>query len=144
MIFFFQPYAALTFPARAHASHIKHILFTYLFHLCYLSGTMRNIYSVYCARYTAANSPVWSRSSTRRSEASSLISLCVHIKRINPYYIVYNSFPFSSKCNMCLRSVGIMVIASIKLLIFMNDVLIFHSGNDSPLMLTNCSGPGLY
>lgn len=105
---------------------------------------MRNIYSVYCARYTAANSPVWSRSSTRRSEASSLISLCVHIKRINPYYIVYNSFPISSKCNMCLRSVGIMVIASIKLLIFMNDVLIFHSGNDSPLMLTNCSGPGLY
>ena len=45
---------------------------------------------------------------------------------------------------MCLRSVGIMVIASIKLLIFMNDVLIFHSGDDSPLMLTNCSGPGPY
>ena len=84
------------------------------------------------------------RSSTRRSEASSLISLCVHIRRINPYYMVYNSFPFSSKCNMCLRSVGIMVIASIKLLIFMNDVLIFHSGDDSPLMLTNCSGPGPY
>ena len=26
----------------------------------------------------------------------------------------------------------------------MNDVLIFHSGDDSPLMLTNCSGPGPY
>ena len=37
-----------------------------------------------------------------------------------------------------------MVITSIQLLIFMNDILIFHIGNDSPLMLTNCSGPRWY
>lgn len=51
-----------------------------------------------------------------RSEASGFV--CAHkaqIKRINPYYLVYNVFPFSTECNMFFRSVGIIVIASIKL-----------------------------
>lgn len=55
----------------------------------------------------------------------SLISLCAHkahIKGINPYYLVYNAFPLSSECNICLVIVGVLVIALTKLLIFMNDI----------------------
>lgn len=150
--YFSWQYSALTFLLCAQKPHINIIIQMYL-HIYFIS--LFDMDNVQYIQYIAppalllkkANSHVWSLSGVELDAAlrgkQFNLSVCVckaHIKRINPYYSVYNLFPFSTKCNMCWRSVGIMVIASIKLLIFMNDILIFHIGNDPPLMLTNCSG----